>query len=89
MANLGLFGPVHELQMKPLLNNRPRFGWCRSLDLDPQTIFEKRSRLVHGPGLAPANGGPRPVVVIPLPYMSAKIRDKIKEFTNGTIWPRQ
>ena len=54
-------------------DNRPRFGWCDDLGKDPQMILEERDQ------------GDVPVVVIPLPYMSSKIKHKIREFTNGTL----
>ena len=57
-------------------DSRPRFGWCRDLDYDPQWIYEKKSISFY------------PVAVIPLPCMSAVLRKKIREFTNGTIWPK-
>lgn len=56
-------------------DQRPRFGWADDLDKDPQHIREKKSpRYRH------------PVVVIPLPFMSAKLRKKLREFAKG-IWP--
>jgi hypothetical protein len=61
-------------------DNRPRFGWTKTMDIEPQVIYEtygKRDPLW------------RPVVVIPLPYVSAKVKKKVREFTNGTLWPRQ
>lgn len=59
-------------------DNRPRFGWCDNLDNEPQKIFEKRFRKTT-----------QPVVVIPLPYVSAKVRRKVREFVNGTLWPKE
>ena len=59
-------------------DQRPRFGWCTNLDNEPQHIYEKGYQDFR-----------TPVVVIPLPYMSAKMRKKIREFTNGTIWPKE
>jgi hypothetical protein len=54
---------------------RPRFGWTDTLDEDPQYIYEEKS-----------DDHPYPVVVIPLPYMSPKLRRLIREYTNS-IWP--
>lgn len=68
---------------KPAISfdNRPRYGWCNNLDLDPQIILEKR------PPKSPTREF-RPVVVIPMPYTSDKVRMKIKAFTLGTLWPK-
>ena len=51
-------------------------GNRRDLDYDPQWIYEKKSISFY------------PVAVIPLPYMSAKVRAKVRKFANGTIWPK-
>ena len=59
-------------------DNRPRFGWCWNLDNEPQNITEKRVFKAQVP-----------VVVIPLPYASAKVRRKVREFVNGTLWPKE
>jgi hypothetical protein len=56
-------------------DKRPRFGWVDDLDLTPQHVYEEKVEDGH------------PVAVIPLPYLSSKIRKKILEFVNGTIWP--
>lgn len=58
-------------------DNRPRFGWTDVLDDDPQVIYEKRIL-----------GTKIPVAVIPLPFMSAKQRHKVREFTKETLWPK-
>ena len=47
-------------------DNRPRFGWCGNLGSDPQNIYEKKY------------DGMRPVVVIPLPFHSAKFRKQLR-----------
>jgi hypothetical protein len=57
-------------------DQRPRFGWSDSLDTDPQILSENRFDKSF------------PVVVIPLPYQSEKLRRKIRDFVNGTIWPK-
>jgi hypothetical protein len=59
------------------LDNRPRFGYCRDLDRNPQIITEDSK------GVKTA----RQVAVIPLPYMSPKVRAKVRAFVNGTLWP--
>lgn len=56
-------------------DNRPRFGVCYDLDALPQIVHEKRIQ-----GL-PAKG--RRVAVIPLPYNSANVRRKVREFTKS------
>lgn len=68
-------------------DNRPRFGWCdeRAIDNDPQVIQEKRPK----GKTRDFNGKVFPVVVIPLPYISSKVKHKIREFTNGTLWPKE
>lgn len=58
------------------VDERPRFGWTDSLDKEPQVIYEKKAR-----------GHKTPVVVIPLPFMSAKLRREIREFAKHRIWP--
>jgi hypothetical protein len=51
------------------MDTRTRFGWAKTLDNEPQRIAEKKSN------------GAFPVAVIPLPFMSAKIRAEIRGFT--------
>ena len=53
-------------------DRRPRFGWTDTLDLDPQHIYEDKS-----------DDHPCPVVVIPLPYMSPKLRKLIRGFASS------
>lgn len=55
---------------------RPRFGWTEDIDRDPQYVFENR---IHPEGM-------KSVVIIPLPFMSPKIKKQIREFTK-TLWP--
>jgi hypothetical protein len=64
-----------EMKKEIGYDKRPRFGWAEDLDSIPQHVYEDKMEDGH------------PVVVIPLPYLSPKIRKKINEFTNGTIWP--
>ena len=53
----------------------PRFGWTDDLDTDPCYIKEyKGNTFVH------------PVVVIPLPFMSPKLKKLIRSFTRENIW---
>lgn len=72
--------------IKQKIDKRPRFGWTskRNINLDPQKIYENRDDrfLVKSP-----KENIIPVVVIPLPFLSAKMRAKIRAFTNATIWP--
>lgn len=56
-------------------DKRIRFGWCDNLDLDPQYIHETKQKDMH------------PVAVVPMPFMSAKMRQKIKECLRGIVWP--
>ncbi len=63
-------------------DNRPRFGFCGSIDAEPQQIFE-RSILVDSYYGRDAR---RCVAVIPLPFMSAKIKAKVRAFTK-TLHP--
>jgi hypothetical protein len=63
---------------KESTDTRPRFGWTSDLDNEPQVIFEEKSLKSE-----------KPVVVIPLPYVSAKLRRKVREFVNGTLWPKE
>ena len=58
-------------------DKRPRFGWADDLDKDPQHVREVKSPRFS-----------QPVAVIPLPFMSSKVRRKIREFVNGSVWPR-
>ena len=53
---------------------RPRFGWCDDLDNDPQIIWEKK-----GPN---AN---MPVVLIPLMFMSPKLKKQFREIARK-LW---
>lgn len=66
--------------MKTKTDNRPRFGFAQNLDDNPQVVYEKSGGL---------GSNPIPVVVIPLPYVSAKVRKKVREFVNGTLWPKE
>lgn len=59
----------------PKPDNRPRFGWCGSLDSDPQRIWEEK---------IPEQ---RAVALIPLPFNSPKIKKAIREFTKS-LWPK-
>jgi hypothetical protein len=58
-------------------DKRVRFGWTDDFDLEPQLIREMKIK-----GLAE-----HPVAVIPLPFMSAKIRQKIRNALKGIVWP--
>ncbi len=60
--------------MKQTNDTRPRFGWCLSLDEEPQTISERKF------------DNAIPVVVIPLPFRSPKQNKTIREFAK-TLWP--
>lgn len=51
-------------------DRRPRFGWSDSLDNDPQFIYESKR--------GSAGRGAHPVVVIPLPFMSPKLRHAMR-----------
>jgi hypothetical protein len=63
---------------KPIgYDKRPRFGWADDLDKDPQFIYEAQNK----------KKSRHPVAVIPLPFMSAKRRRIIREFTEDT-WPQ-
>jgi hypothetical protein len=53
------------------MDKRPRFGWTETLDNEPQVIREGRKGKTKD----------FPVAVIPLPFMSAKMRTKILAFT--------
>ncbi len=58
-------------------DRRPRFGWAMTLDNDPQQVFEKK------------RPGAFPVAVIPMPFISPTQKRKVKDFTNGTVWPQE
>ncbi len=60
----------------PQKDKRPRFGMCYNLDNNPQVIREVGT--LHRGGVF--------VAVIPLPFMSAKKRAQVREFTK-TLWP--
>jgi hypothetical protein len=57
-------------------DKRIRFGWCDDLDNDPQRISEKREDPIQ-----------HPVAVVPMPFMSAKMRAKINKHLKGIVWP--
>jgi hypothetical protein len=56
-------------------DNLPRFGFCYDLDAEPQIIHERP--------IAKIPARPRAVVVIPLPFMSAKQKAKVRAFTKS------
>jgi hypothetical protein len=58
------------------MDKRPRFGWANSLDNDPQIIAEKKLRNDYFP-----------VAVIPLAFMSAKMRDKVRKLAKEYLNP--
>lgn len=62
--------------MKTKTDNRPRFGWCPDLDSIPQEVLEDK--------IFPNE---RSVAVIPLPFMSPKMKAKVREFTKS-LWPK-
>lgn len=62
---------------KPTPDHRPRFGFARNLDNDPQIVSEKK-----------VFKDDFPVVVIRLPYGGSKVRAKVRAFVNGTLWPK-
>ena len=71
-------------------NNAPRFGWTRSIDLDPQLVWERRAAMGMDKvrrGFPPL-GTRRAVAVIPLPYDSAKMRAKVKALA-AELWPKE
>ncbi len=59
-------------------DKRIRFGWTDDLDKDPQRIFENKG----APGMHV-----HPVAVVPMPFMSSKMRAKIREHLKGIVWP--
>lgn len=61
---------------KPIgYDRRPRFGWVDDLDKDPQFIYEVQNK-----------GKERhPVVVIPLPFMSPKMK-KFSRVVAKNLW---
>ena len=60
-------------------DNQPRFGWSGSLDDDPTIVWEEKDSRMPPE---------RPVVVIPLPYNSAKVRAKVRAFVKDTLFPK-
>lgn len=60
----------------PSTDSRPRFGWCHDLDNDPQIIAESGSPETD-----------QSVAVIPLPFLSLKIKKQVREFTQS-LWPK-
>lgn len=63
-------------------DNRPRYGWCSSLDSDPQIIWDVKPK-------GYTKNEYRPVVVIPLPNASEKLQLKIKYSVLEAIWPKK
>jgi hypothetical protein len=60
-------------------DNRPRFGWSGGSDDDPTIVWEEKDSRVPPE---------RPVAVIPLPYISEKVRAKVRAFVDGTLFPK-
>ena len=63
------------------VDERVRFGWCWCLDGDPEIIYEKR-KYVNG------MDEPKAVAVVPLPFMSAKMKAKVRAFAKEVVWPK-
>lgn len=57
-------------------DNRPRFGYCHDLDSQPQICWETKI------------AGGTPIVVIPVPFNSTKVRQKVRNFTKEFLWPK-
>ena len=68
-------------KLKPSIDHRPRFGYVDDIDGNPQRVYEKKKNM-------PSPKSSAMVVVIPLPFGSANLRRKVKEFVNGTLWPK-
>lgn len=64
--------------MKPK-DPRPRFGFCWTLDTEPQVIREKvcYGDSMHGRKRRTA------VAVIPLPFMSSKMKARVRAFAKS------
>lgn len=59
-------------------DKRPRFGWCANLDNEPQSVWEGNAFLIE----------PKPVVLIPLPKMTEKMKKLAREFVKG-LWTEE
>jgi hypothetical protein len=57
-------------------DRRPRDGWTNDLDATPMFIREKKVETL---------GYVHPVMVVPLPFMSPKMRVAVRKFA-ATIW---
>jgi len=55
-------------------DKRARFGWTNSFDQDPVWILEEKTKMAK-----------HPTVVIPLPFISPKLRNSVREFTKS-LW---
>lgn len=65
-------------------DNRPRYGYCMDLDKSFIGIADQRHQRSD---IFPVEIA---VVVIPIPSgaKSSSCRRKIREFVNGTLWPK-
>jgi len=67
--------------MKHKIDNRPRFGWAHTLDNDPQIIYENPDKWIAD------DQESFPVAIVPLPYMSGKLRQKVRNFIKKQLPP--
>lgn len=68
----------------PSLDTRPRFGFCHDLDREPQLIRERAGEGDRAYGRSRRMA----VAVIPMPYLSPKMKRLVREFT-ADLWPKE
>lgn len=66
------------MKKKPYIfetDSRPRFGWAKALDDEPQVIYEKK------------RAGTSPVVVIPMPFGDQVAQARVRRLWKNYWWP--
>lgn len=82
--------PKQKLNKQPPMPDmRPHFGWCWDLDADPQLVYDSRESCridaLANNSLIPS----WPVVVIPLPFMSARMKQRVLKFVKEQLPPNE